>query len=98
MLLKVKAAVLHSAQSKVLRICVPTRFGIKLYPRFQKMRPNCSLNWMNAEPKTAPRARNTVPFSTGTSNKSLYAYSLKVKGGRCQQDTSNGRKWGLNGN
>src|SRR5580692_11024274 len=55
MLLKVMAAVLHSAQSIVLRICVPTRFGIKLYPRFQKMRPNSSLYWMKTEPSTAPR-------------------------------------------
>src|SRR5262249_33308751 len=36
MVLKVALAVLQTAQSTVLRSCVPTRFGINLYPRFQK--------------------------------------------------------------
>src|SRR6266481_2555801 len=97
MLLKVTAAALHSAQSKVLRICVPTRFGIKLYPRFQKMQPNYSLIWMKTEPLTAPRAPTTVPLQQRTPNKSFYHYSLTVKRGGCQQDAVNGQKEGLNG-
>src|SRR5690242_18307715 len=97
MVLNVAAAVLHSAQSNVLRICVPTRFGIKFQPRFQKLKPNCPLNWMKSEPFTAPRAPLTVPLAMGTSNKSLYLYSLKVTGGGIQQEPSNGRIRGLNG-
>src|SRR5580700_11623623 len=98
MLSKVNPAVLHSAQSTVLRICVPTRFDIKLYPHFQKMQRNCLLNWIETEPLTAPGAPNTVPSSTGTSNKSFYTYSLTIREAGCQGDTANGQKWGLNGN
>src|ERR1700675_4138046 len=98
MLLKVNAAVLHSAQSTVLRICVPTRFGIKLYPHFQKMQRNCLLNWMKNRALNIPRAPGTVPFSTGASNKSFYAYSLTGRRAGCQGDTANRQKWRLNGN
>src|SRR5215469_5149742 len=37
MVLKVILAALQTAQSTVLRTCVPTRFGINLYPRFPKV-------------------------------------------------------------
>src|SRR5882672_2958516 len=101
MLLKVTAAVLHSAQSKVLRICVPTRFGIKLYPRFQKMKPQLLTKLNEDRALTAPGLslpyHLTVPCHIGTSNKSLYAYSLTVKGEGRQRDASNGQKEGLNG-
>lgn len=61
------------------------------------MQSNGLLYWMETEPFTAPGARNTVPFPLGTSNKSLYSYSLTVKGGGCQRDALNGQNWGLNG-
>src|SRR5579863_82950 len=97
MLLNVAAAALQSAQSKVLRICVPTRFGIKLYPPLSKDAAQLLINMDEIEPQTAPRAILTVPFPTGTSSKSLYAYSLRVTGGGSQQEAVNGQKWGLNG-
>src|SRR6266849_952046 len=54
MVLKVPAAALQTAQSIVLRICVPTRFGINLYPRFRMMRPNYALVMLKNEPPKKP--------------------------------------------
>jgi hypothetical protein len=38
--LKVPAAVLQTAQSIVLKSCVPMRFGINLYPSLSKVAQN----------------------------------------------------------
>jgi hypothetical protein len=48
-------------------------------------------------PGLTMRCMKTVTRSMHSSNKSLDAYSLKAKGGICQQLVANGEKWGLNG-
>src|SRR6266481_10159030 len=61
------------------------------------MRSNYALVMLKNEPLKSPRARNTVPCPSGTSNKSLDTYSLKGTGAVGQRVTANGQNWGLNG-
>src|SRR6266850_2896239 len=107
MVSKVIPAALQRTQSNVLAICVPTRFGINLYPPLSKsttawpgILPS-PINRPSRAQTTAPgltcACQKTVPRIHGTSNKSLDTYSLRLVRGGCQRLTSNGHNRGLNG-
>src|SRR3989442_15076856 len=108
MVLKVAPAVLQTTQSKVLRICVPTRFGINPTLSFEsslELGPgmiSSPLNRWSLAQTTAPGLNfvctQTVLRTSGTSNKSLDTYSLTATRGRRQHLAPNGKNWGLNGN
>src|SRR5215469_14743261 len=88
--LKVTPAVLQTAQSIALRTCVPTRFGINLYPPLSESYLELGpwvlspLNRWSRDSTIAPGLSfvclETVPWTPGTSNKSLDTYSLRGAG------------------
>src|SRR5882724_4213000 len=104
MVLKVTAAPLQSTQSIDLRICVPTVFGINLYPPLRNATTPFCATWPQAElaplnslnqPK-CPRLNDLhlrLPYHARwvRPNKSLDSYSLRVNGAVGQRVVANGR-------